>query len=67
LVPNTNPVEPIANINSQLTILLSPITKLEIILTIKKTKRDTVKEIDRITIQEARLLAENDLYIAFNI
>ena len=47
--------------------LLSPITKPEILTAISKTKRDSAKGIDTITLHEAKQLANDDLFVAFNI
>ncbi|CAF1672855.1 unnamed protein product, partial [Adineta ricciae] len=47
--------------------LLSPITKIDIANAIKRTKRETAKGVDMITLQEAKQLAEDELLIAFNI
>ncbi|MCC7304188.1 reverse transcriptase family protein [bacterium] len=47
--------------------ILSPISRDEINAAIRQTKNDTAKGLDGITIQEARRLAEHELFIAFNI
>jgi hypothetical protein len=67
LVQDTHPVTTKPDFNNKDNTLLSPITKVEIQWAIKKTKRDSAKGVDQITLQEAKLLAEDDLYIAFNI
>ena len=67
LVQDTHPVVPKPDIDVDNNILLSPITKNDIIWAIKRTKRDSAKGPDRVTVHEAKLLSEGDLYIAFNI
>ena len=63
---DTYSVERKANIQNDSN-LLSPITKMDIDTVIKKTKRDTAKGIDQVTLHEAKLLADEDLIVAFNI
>lgn len=47
--------------------VLYPITKDEILAAIKRTKSETAKGLDNITIQEAKKLVSNELFVAFNI
>jgi hypothetical protein len=48
-------------------ILLTPINQIDINNAIKRTKRDSAKGLDQITLSEAKKIADNDLIIAFNI
>jgi len=64
---DTYSVEKKVDIQSDNCSLLSPITKSDIDTVIKRTKRDTAKGIDQVTLHEAKLLAEEDLIVAFNI
>jgi hypothetical protein len=66
-VHDTHSVEPKPDISGNNHSLLSPITKLDIDTAIKRTKRDTAKGLDQVTLHEAKLLAEEDLIVAFNI
>ncbi|CAF1232365.1 unnamed protein product [Adineta ricciae] len=47
--------------------LLSPITKSDIENALKRTKRDTTKGLDLVTVQEAKQLANVDRLVVFNI
>jgi hypothetical protein len=47
--------------------LLSPVTQLDIEASFKRTKQDTAKGFDQVTRHEAKLLAEEDLVVAFSI
>lgn len=60
-------VSPKTTPNGDVSGLMSPISKIEILTAFRKTKRETAKGVDLITLHEAKQLAEKDLLIAFNI
>ncbi|CAF3000950.1 unnamed protein product [Rotaria sp. Silwood2] len=66
-VKDTQSVDQIPDVDINNKILLSPITKLDIEWAIKKTKKDTAIGIDLISLHEAKIMASEELYIAFNI
>ena len=65
--PDIHPVEIKPKNTENTEILTSPITKKDILWAIKRTKRDSAVGLDHVTLHEAKLLAEKDLLVAFNI
>lgn len=65
--PDDHPVEEKIDVQRTDDTIMTLITKKDITWAIKRTKRESAKGLDQVTLHEAKALAEKDLIVAFNI